>query len=273
MMYNEQSYSMKSIALFFLLITFAFQNSLAQQNSDDSLYKYNESIKYKTKLLKSSIVPLVLIGYGLTTIKSNGLYSSYQARNDIQKLFGNAHAPIDNYLVFSPYVEFGALLLFKVKCRNDFLNTSLLIVKSEILMLAIVFPLKFATHQERPDSYQRGLEGVPLSEREKNSNAFQSMPSGHTAEAFLAATVVYREYRYKSPWYGIGAYALATTVAAYRMINDKHWESDVFVGAGIGMLSANIVYATHKHRWGRKDVCLIPTFNGTNKGFAMVYKF
>jgi hypothetical protein len=55
------------------------------------------------------------------------------------------------------------------------------------------------------------------------------------------------------------------------MINNKHWESDVIVGAGVGMLSANLVYATHLHRWGRKEVCMIPTYDGTNKGFMMLY--
>ena len=123
-------------------------------------------------------------------------------------------------------------------------------------MLALVTPLKFITKEERPD----------------NSNT-QSFPSGHTAEAFVAATIVFREYRYKSAWYGIGAYALATTVGAYRMINDKHWESDVLVGAGIGILATNFVYATHLHRWGRKEVCLAPTFDGKNKGMMLSYQF
>ena len=117
--------------------------------------------------------------------------------------------------------------------------------------------MKYIVGEERPYSYYDGknsfiLNPVPLALRKNSGTAFQSMPSGHSAEAFVAATIVYKEYRYLSPWYGIGAYSLATTVAIYRMVNDQHWESDVFVGAGIGILSANIVYATHQHRWGRK---------------------
>jgi len=202
------------------------------------------------------IIPGILIGYGLTTIKGNGLYSSYQMQKDIHGAIGNRRVPVDDYLIFSPYVEFGALLLLRVDCRNDMLNTGLLILKSELLMLAIVEPLKLVTKMERPDS----------------SNT-QSFPSGHTAEAFVAATIVYREYRYKSSWYGIGAFALATTVGAYRIMNNKHWESDVLVGAGIGMLSTNIVYATHIHRWGRKEVCFLPTIMNGTKGvmFSCVF--
>lgn len=259
----------KTILLLFILLAFTKQNSIAQQpNSNDTLFKkakmadstsiipISEQPQYKTKLFPSMIIPGALIIYGLTTLRDNGLYSSYKARHDIQKAFGNKHAPVDDYLQYSPYAEFAALLLLKVKCKNDALNTALLIVKSEAVMLAITFPLKYITKEERPDSSNN-----------------QSFPSGHTAESFLAATIVFREYRYKSPWYGIAAYTLATTVGAYRMINDKHWESDVLVGAGIGMFSANLVYATHLHRWGRKEVCFMPTYNGTTKGFLMSCKF
>ncbi|MBK5284608.1 MAG: phosphatase PAP2 family protein [Bacteroidia bacterium] len=254
---------MKKFLLYFILFAFTIESSMAQQPRDTSLFPVNkdylvDSIPhvYKTKVWPSMIIPGALIVYGLTTIKNSGFYSSYQAKKDIQKAFGSGGAPVDDYLQLSPYVEFAALLLLKVKCKNDALNTALLIVKSEAVMLAIVFSLKYITKVERPDG----------------SNT-QSFPSGHTAESFLAATIVFREYRYKSPWYGIGAYALATTVGAYRMINNKHWESDVLVGAGIGILSANLVYATHLHRWGRKEVCLLPTYDGTTKGLMLSYAF
>ena len=229
--------------------------------------------KYKTRIPQALIAPAILIIYGLTTVGNSGLYSSRQARKDLLNFTKGKGGPIDDYLIVSPYIEFGALLLFKVQCRNDLVNTTLLIAKSELLMFAITYPLKYIIGEERPYSYQQGVDGVPLEERKKSSSAFQSMPSGHTAEAFVAATVVYREYRYLSPWYGIGAYTLATTVGVFRMINDKHWESDVLVGAGIGMLATNIVYATHQHRWGRNEVCFVPMYDGQSKGLLFSYKF
>ena len=259
------------------------QGLYSQQDSSKFVFKkveHADSVnvdpnpyRFKTKLLPSLIVPVALIGYGLTTLQNHGLYSSMQARTDIQRAFGKYGSPIDNYLIYGSYVEFGILLMLKIKCKNDMVNTALLIAKSELLMLAIVLPLKYLAHEERPYSYNYGLQGEPLSQREKNSNAFYSMPSGHTAEAFVAATIVYREFRYKSNWYGIGAYAIATTVGVYRMINDQHWESDVLVGAGIGMLAANLVYATHKHKWGRNVVCFAPTFDGYSKGAILVCNF
>jgi membrane-associated phospholipid phosphatase len=240
-------------------------------NQKDTNYVAPE--RYKTRMPRALILPGVLIGYGLTTIGSHGLYSSRQARTDILSMTGGKGSNIDDYLIYAPYVEFGALLLFKVKCRNDFLNTTLLIVKSELLNGVLTYSLKYLAHEERPYSYQSGLDGVPLVEREQNKQAFLSMPSGHTSEAFVAATIVNKEYRYRNPWIGISAYALAATVGVFRMINDQHWESDVFVGAGVGVLSANIVYATHQHRWGRNEICFAPTFNRTNKGVLFAYRF
>jgi hypothetical protein len=87
-----------------------------------------------------------------------------------------------------------------------------------------------------------------------------------TAQGFLAASIVHTEFRDKSQWYGIGAYTIATSVAALRMINDKHWQSDVVAGAGFGILSAHLAYLSHRNRWGRKsigrDIGMTPAYFG-----------
>jgi membrane-associated phospholipid phosphatase len=127
------------------------------------------------------------------------------------------------------------VLLAGVESRNDRLNLGLVIVKSELIMLSSVYIVKTLSQIQRPDS----------------SNHL-SFPSGHTAQAFLAASIVHAEFRDKSQWYGVGAYALATSVAAFRMINNKHWQSDVVAGAGFGILSAHVAYLSHRNRWGRK---------------------
>ena len=139
---------MKTIIHTLIAFLLVIQSAMAQQTDTTFAMKNNYLAgdipdNSRTRFLPSLILPAVLIGYGLTTLKNNGLYSSYQAKTDIQRTFGNQGAPIDNYQVFSPYVEFGALLLFKVNCKNDMVNTLLIIGKSEILMLAIVEP--FAT--------------------------------------------------------------------------------------------------------------------------------
>lgn len=225
-----------------------------------------ENSRYKTKYPRAFIVPAVLIGAGLTCIKDRGIYSSIEARNDIQRLFKGRGSKIDDYLIFSPYVEFAALQALKFRCRNDLINTSLLILKSEIIMASIVFPMKQLTNVERPYSY---FSEKPDSEKNKKSDAFHSLPSGHTAQAFVAAAVVHKEFRYKSPWPGVAAYTLASTVALYRMVNDRHWLSDVLVGAGIGTLAVNLAYGTHQFRWGKREVCVVPFRGKDVTGFAL----
>ncbi len=229
-----------------------------------------ETLRYKTKYPRAFIVPAIFIAAGLTTIKANGIYSSIDARHDIQGLFKGRGSKIDDYLIFSPYVEFATLQALKFKCRNDFINTSILILKSELIMAAIVFPMKSLTKVERPYSY---FSSTPEAQKDRNSDAFHSLPSGHTAQAFVAAAIVHKEFRYKSQWPGVAAYTLASTVAVYRMVNDRHWMSDVLTGAGIGMLSVNLAYGTHKFKWGKKQICVVPAAGKDITGLAMYATF
>ncbi|WP_048825641.1 phosphatase PAP2 family protein [Hymenobacter sp. DG25B] len=207
----------------------------------DSVHKYEVPGQakrwYQTKAVRATAIPVLLIGYGLTTINGNGIYSSYDAQRDLHRHFPNFHTKVDDYLVLAPYLELAATTLAGVESHNDRLNMALVIVKSELIFGAIVTGLKYTTNIRRPDG----------------SN-MHSFPSGHTAQAFLAASIVHTEFRDKSQWYGVGAYTLATSVAALRMLNNRHWQSDVVAGAGIGILSAHLGYLTHRNRWGRKPM-------------------
>lgn len=76
-----------------------------------------------------------------------------------------------------------------------------------------------------------------------NGSDDRSFPSGHSATAFLTASLFVKEYGQLSPWYSVGAYGVATSTAMLRRVNDHHWMSDVMVGAGIGILSTELGYA------------------------------
>jgi membrane-associated phospholipid phosphatase len=208
--------------------------------ADTTLHKYQTLPSaprqpwYRGKLVRASIVPAALIGYGISVYDDHGFYSSRQAQADLQRNFPNFNNHLDDYLQFAPYLELGAVLAFGVEGRNDRVNLALILAKSEVLMLGLVEVTKRATHHLRPDG-----------------SDYRSFPSGHTAQAFLAASIVHTELRDKSQWYGVGAYALASTVGAFRMLNNKHWESDVVAGAGYGILAAHLAYLSHRHHWGR----------------------
>lgn len=214
---------------------------------------------FQKKLVRALIVPTVLIGYGAYTFNGGGFYTNQDANRDIHRLFPTYRTHLDDYLIYAPYLEIGAVALAGVQSRSDRVNLGLIIVKSEVIMLSSVFIVKKLSHEERPDGSDR-----------------LSFPSGHTAQAFLAASIVHTEFRDKSQLYGIGAYALATSVAALRMINTKHWQSDVVAGAGFGILSAHLAYLTHRNRWGRqplgRDVGLMPTYYGNAPGLCLTWR-
>ena len=81
---------------------------------------------------------------------------------------------------------------------------------------------------------------------------FQSFPSGHTTAAFaLASTVTSESQRWWPHQTWIVApvmYGAATLVGLSRMYNNRHWASDVAVGAAIGTFSGiKVVRYSHGH--------------------------
>jgi membrane-associated phospholipid phosphatase len=81
---------------------------------------------------------------------------------------------------------------------------------------------------------------------------FRSFPSGHTIAAFAAASAVTSEARgwwRDSEWYvGPLMYGGAALVGASRIYNNRHWASDVMMGAAIGtMAGIKVVRYSHAH--------------------------
>jgi len=70
-----------------------------------------------------------------------------------------------------------------------------------------------------------------------------SLPSGHTAMAFALATDLSDEVR--SGWVRVGLYAVASGTALSRINDNRHWLSDVGLGALVGIASAKLV----RGRW------------------------
>ncbi len=70
---------------------------------------------------------------------------------------------------------------------------------------------------------------------------YHAMPSGHSATSFALATTIANHY----PKYKKLAYTLATLVAISRLYEDRHWASNVVMGAGLGYLSAKFV----EYKW------------------------
>jgi len=76
-----------------------------------------------------------------------------------------------------------------------------------------------------------------------------SFPSGHTAEAFAIATVVDQDLRERfGYWHTPLVYAIASGVGFSRIRDQRHYLSDVIIGAGIGWSVARWVARRHHPR-------------------------
>jgi membrane-associated phospholipid phosphatase len=106
-----------------------------------------------------------------------------------------------------------------------------------------------------PDDWQlmRGFRG---------NDAYRSFPSGHTVAAFAAGAAVTAEmsrWHPESRWLvGTAMYGGAGLVGLSRMYNNRHWASDVIIGAAIGTFAGNkVVRYHHSHPGNKLDEWLV----------------
>ncbi len=90
------------------------------------------------------------------------------------------------------------------------------------------------------------VQGMKVSfQRDRPSGACCAFPSGHSAAAFAAAAVLERHLGYRLSW---PALVGATYVATSRLVDDRHFLSDVVFGAAVGTASGWTVVGTRGRR-------------------------
>src|SRR5262245_56981649 len=90
------------------------------------------------------------------------------------------------------------------------------LIRAQILSQALVAGIKESVRRDRP------------------TGECCAFPSGHAATAFAAASVLERHFGYRASWPALVA---ATYVGASRLVDDRHFLSDVMFGAGLGVAS------------------------------------
>lgn len=195
-------------------------------NSKDSLHlnrshrptlQVNAAESFKKEF---SYMGIPFIASGLIIKKRNSDFRTL--RNRFKPAF---HQQYDNYTQYVPLAAAWGLKLAGVEGRSSWKELTVSNVFSAALMAGFVNALKYTTKETRPDN-----------------SANNSFPSGHTATAFMCATILHKEYGMISPWYSIGGYTLAGLTGITRQLNNRHWIGDVLVGAGIGMISTDLGY-------------------------------
>ena len=134
---------------------------------------------------------------------------------------------IDDYTqFFGPAMTVG-LKLAGVEGRSDWPRLFASAAMSYAIMAGFVNGIKYSAKEMRPDG-----------------STANSWPSGHTATSFVGATLLHKEYGLtRSPWYSVAGYGIATATGVMRVLNNRHWISDVMSGAGIGIMSTELGYA------------------------------
>lgn len=136
----------------------------------------------------------------------------------------------------------GGAYLVGEKIRDRRLRrASLDAVESLAISGLFVTGIKVVAGRDRPYVGEgRGTWNGP-----STSESRYSFPSGHSAAAFSVATAYATEYG-DVPGVAPAAYGLATLTGVSRVYNDRHWASDVFVGAALGYFTAKSIARAHR---------------------------
>lgn len=153
----------------------------------------------------------------------------------------NNHRWEDYGLALSPLAATWVMKVCGVKSRS---TTRRMLTANGLavgLTIGLSQTLRWSVTEERPDG--------------SNTNSFPSM---HASLAYMSATLLCREYGHISPWITIGGYTAATGTQMLRVKHNAHWMNDIFMGAGIGIVSTHLAYFLTDKIIGRKGINRMP---------------
>lgn len=99
-----------------------------------------------------------------------------------------------------------------------------------------------------------------------------SMPSGHATVSWAFAKVISSEYPNKR-WLGVLAYAGAATISVSRVLERRHFPSDVLVGGTLGYLTGAYVSRRRLGDADHKRVSLFPEFDPGSRSYGLTLRF
>ena len=163
-------------------------------------------------------LPVAAVGFAL-------MPADKHIADGVQTKLPGFEAKFDDYLQYAPWAAHLAMGACGVKGvsknRWQVLTADAL---AAVMMAGTVKGLKICVNRTRPNGEE------------------ESFPSGHTAKAFMGATLLAHEYGSRSIWIPIAGYTVATATGVMRVLNNRHDLSDVVVGAAVGILTAELAY-------------------------------
>lgn len=224
-------------------------------------YAQNDSIaSSKKSFFKKEIVPLSLIVAGLYVNYAGGSLGKVQLQDNIQRGL-NFDTRAEDLLQFGPLGVLGFADMIGLKTASNFKRQVKDVALIMVANYIVIKTIKLTTNETRPNG---------------SSHAF---PSGHTSNAFALAGILRHELKGSHPLLSYSGYLFATTTGAFRVLNNKHWVSDVLAGAGIGMLVTDVFYKiqgnhTTTHKKEKKVTSIfVPTFKEKTVGISGILYF
>lgn len=150
---------------------------------------------------------------------------------------------------------------------RDWLIDAVIVTEAAALGAVLTQIVKFSVGRERPHVHALREDDKPLVENPSESNL--SFFSGHTSLAFSIATSAgtvasQRRYRWAPVVWAVGL-PLAASAGYFRIGADKHWASDVLLGAVIGS-AVGVGVPSLLHRrvepGGGVELTVVPTGRG-----------
>ena len=196
-----------------------YQMTWMRTNPDVKPYKVMDDLTFVG-------IPVFAAGWIIKSEK-NSFRQDYNNKHSNTRLLTNFKTGIDDYTqYFGPAMTVG-LKLGGYEGRSDWGRLLASAAMSYGIMAGLVNGIKYTASEMRPDG-----------------SSANSWPSGHTATSFVGATMLHKEYGLtRSPWFSVAGYGVATATGVMRILNNRHWISDVLSGAGIGIMSTELGYA------------------------------
>ncbi|SNR42932.1 phosphatase PAP2 family protein [Hymenobacter mucosus] len=181
----------------------------------------------KRPVVWRTAIPVVFVGLGYLSRNENVLDEMKEVvHEETHEHFPHFHTSLDNYSRHAPVWAAYGLYALGMHGQRGVVPFTAIYGLSHALSSGVVSGLKHVGGTRRPD----------------DPADFSSFPSAHTAEAFMTATLLYEQFGHTRPWLAAGGYTVAAATGAMRMLNNRHWITDVVAGASIGFLSAETVW-------------------------------
>jgi len=270
----KNSGSKNIIILPIIIFVLLFSNKMMAQcdsvNLNDSVSGTIHDIHRKwveSRYVHESIVPVSLALGSVAILSIPGLKVSLQKPliwNYNPATTGTYINLYENEIRFFPVVAAYVISFCGVKSKHRFIDRSIILAFSYIASDFVVYNGKLLTKSLRPPGRTYTL-----------IQDIYSLPSQHTAMAFVAATFLDHELGYISPWISAGGYAAATWVGIARIANNYHWTSDVLMGAAVGILMTNATYWAYDGvmKLFPKKLSIAPMLAPQQTGIYLCYNF